>query len=243
MNENHPKSTGSSLGWTDEDRVPLCRAYLEVSEDPVTATGRSRDQLWAAVHEKWTDLMNKKGPLRVKVNVSAVEKQFKKIRKGVSTYSSHYLAVKNMQTTGNLTEEDIISGSVERYCSLNIYESISSARKKDKRKSKTAKRKAKLAHGKWVECWRVLQNSDRFSSAANTADDASVDLDDSSDEDGESGNTGSPNSRNQGYLIRPGGIKAATLMQSEDAGMKKQVKASTAAVYKLTVAQRERTAL
>jgi len=234
---------GSSLGWTDEDRVPLCRAYLEVSEDPVTATGRSKDQLWAAVHEKWTDLMTKKGPLRVKRNVSALEKQFKKIRKGVSSFTSHYLAVKNMQTTGNLTEEDIISGAVARYCSLDIYESIRSDREKDKRKGKTAKRKAKLAHCKWVGCWRVLRTSDKFSGAANTADDASVDLDDSSDEDGESGSTSSPNSRNKGYQRRPGGIKAAKLMRSEDAGMEKQVKASTAAVDKLTVAQQERTAL
>ena len=243
MNYNLPKSMGSSLGWTDEDRVPLCRAYLEVSEDPVSATGRSKDQLWAAVHEKWTDLMTKKGPLRVKRNVSALEKQFKKIRKGVSSFTSHYLAVKNMQTTGNLTEEDIISGAVARYCSLDIYESIRSDREKDKRKGKTAKRKAKLAHCKWVGCWRVLRTSDKFSGAANTADDASVDVGDSSDEDGESGSTSSPNSRNKGYQSRPGGIKAAKLMRSEDAGMEKQVKASTAAVDKLTVAQQERTAL
>ena len=243
MNYNLPKSMGSSLGWTDEDRVPLCRAYLEVSEDPVSATGRSKDQLWAAVHEKWTDLMTKKGPLRVKRNVSALEKQFKKIRKGVSSFTSHYLAVKNMQTTGNLTEEDIISGAVARYCSLNIYESIRSDREKDKRKGKTAKRKAKLAHCKWVGCCRVLRTSDKFSGAANTADDASVDVGDSSDEDGESGSTSSPNSRNKGYQSRPGGIKAAKLMRSEDAGMEKQVKASTAAVDKLTVAQQERTAL
>jgi len=40
---------GFSLGWTDEDRVPLCRAYLEVSGDSVTDTGRSKDDLWAAV--------------------------------------------------------------------------------------------------------------------------------------------------------------------------------------------------
>jgi len=242
VNYNLPKSMGSSLGWTDEDRVPLCRAYMEVSEDPVSSTGRSKDQLWAAVHEKWTDRMTKKGPLRVKRNVSALEKQFKKIRKGVSSFTSHYLAVKNMQTTGNLTEEDIISGAVARYCSLDIYESIRSGREKNKRKGKTAKRKAKLAHCKWVGCLRVLRTSDKFSGAANTADDASVDLGDSSDEDGDSGRTSSPNSRNKGYQSRPGGIKAAKLMRSEDAGMEKQVKESTAAVDKLTVAQQERTA-
>jgi len=94
---NLPKYGGSSLGWTDKDRVPLCREYLDVSEDPVTATSRSKDQLWAAVQEKWTDLMTKKGTIRVNRNVSALEKQFKKIRKGLSTFTSHFLAVKNMQ--------------------------------------------------------------------------------------------------------------------------------------------------
>jgi len=99
VNYNVFKSMGSSLGWTDEDRVPLCRALLEVSGDPVMATGRSKDELWAAVRKKWTDLMDWKDPLRVKHNVSAIAKQFKKIRKGVSTFTSHYLAVKNTKTT------------------------------------------------------------------------------------------------------------------------------------------------
>jgi len=204
---------GSILGWTDEDRVLLCGAYLEVSEDPVSTTGRFKDQLWAAVHEEWTDLMTKKGPLRVKRNVSALQKQFKKIRTGVSSCTSHYLAVKNIQTTGNLTEEDIISGAVARYCSLDIYESIRSDRQKDKREGKTTKRKAKLAHCKWVACCRVLRTCHKISGAANTADEASVDLDDSSDEDGERGSTSSPNSRKKVYQRRTGGIKAAKFMR------------------------------
>jgi len=112
VNYNLPKSMGSSVGWTDEDRVSLCRACVEVSEDPATATGRFKDQLCAAVHEIRTDLMTKKGPLRVKRNRGALEKQFKKIRKGVSSFTSHNLAIENIQTTGNLKEEDIISGAV-----------------------------------------------------------------------------------------------------------------------------------
>jgi len=187
--------------------------------------------------------MTKKGTLRVNRNVSALEKQFKKIRKGVSTFTSHYLAVKNMRTTGSLTEEDIISGAVARYCSLDIYGFIRNDREKDKRKGKAAKRKAELAHCKWVGCWRVLRTSDKFSGSANTADDASVDLDDSSDEEGESGITSSPTTRNKGYQRRPGGIKAATLTRLEDASMEKQVEASTEAVDKLTVVQKERTTL
>ena len=111
-----PKYMNSSLGWTDEYRVPLFRAYLDVSEDPVTAESCSKDHLWVAVNEKWTEMMTKKGNLRVNLNVSSLEKQFKKIRKRVSTFTSQYLAVKNVQTIGNLIEEDIISCAVARYC-------------------------------------------------------------------------------------------------------------------------------
>jgi len=64
----------------------------------------------------------------------------------VSTFSSHYLAVKNMQTTGDLSEEIIISGAIARYCSLDIYEAIRKDQEQDKRKGKAEKRKGKLAH-------------------------------------------------------------------------------------------------
>jgi len=175
--------------------------------------------------------------------VSALEKQFKKIRKSVSTFTSHYLAVKNMQTTGNLSEEDIISAAVARYCSLDIYEAIRKDREQDKRKGKASKRKAKLAHCKWAACWRVLRMSEKFSGAANTTDHLSVDLDDSPDEDADSGSTSSPSTPIKGYQRRPCGMKAAKLMRTEDASMEKQVKASTAAVDKLKAAQQESTAL
>ena len=137
---------GSSLGWTDDERVPLCEAYLHVSTDAVHGTSRSKDDLWAAVHKVWEDKMHKKGPMRVERNASALEKQFKRIRTGVSTFTSHDLAVKAMPTTGNLTEEDIISGAVARYCSLDVYDAIRTDRERDKRQDSTRKRKAKLVH-------------------------------------------------------------------------------------------------
>jgi len=147
-----------------------------------------------------------------------------------------------MQTTGNLSEDDIISGAISRYCALAIYEAIRKDREQDKRKGKAAKWKAKLAHCKWVACWRVLRTSDKLSGAANTTDDQSVDPDDSANEDADSGSTSSPSARNKGYQRQPCGIKAAKLMRSEDAGMKREVKESTAAVGKLTAAQLVRTA-
>jgi len=70
-----------------------------------------------------------------------------------------------------------------------------------------------------------------------------VDLDDSSDEDTNTGSPSSPSTPNKGDQRRPCGIKAAKRMRSEEASMEKQVKASTAAVDKLTAAPQERTSL
>jgi len=64
-----------------------------------------------------------------------------------------------------------------------------------------------------------------------------------SDEDGESGSKNSPTMLNKRYQRRPRGIKAAKLTRSGDTSMEKQVKASTAAVDKPTVAQKERTTI
>ena len=239
-----PKKMGSALGWTDADRVPLCEAYLEVTSDPVRATARTKENLWGTIHQLWAEKVLKKGPMRVDRLPSALEKQFKRIRTGVSTFTSHYLAVKAMPTTGNLSEEDIISGAVARYCSLDVYDAIRADRDQDKRNDKTRKRKAKVAHCKWVACWRVLRQSDTFSGAANGGDASTIDIfGDSSSDDDASGSGSSRSRRNGGFQGRPLGIKAAKTQRQDDIQMDAQVKDSTEALRKLTDAQNERTAL
>jgi len=47
------------------DHVPLCEAYVEVTSDAVNEPVRSRDNLWATVHEVWSEKMPNKVPLRV----------------------------------------------------------------------------------------------------------------------------------------------------------------------------------
>ena len=88
-----------------------------------------------------------------------------------------------------------------------------------------------------MACGRILRTSDKLNGAANTTEDLSVDLDDSSDEDADSGSRSSPSTPAKVYQRRPCGIKAAKLMRSEDASMEKQVKASPADVDKLTATQ------
>jgi len=143
-----PKKMGSALGWTHTDRVPLCEAYLEVTSDPVRATARTKENLCGTVHKLWAGKVPKKGPMRVDRVPSALEKQLKRIRAGVRIFKSPYLAVKAMPTTGNLSEEGIISGAVARYCSLDVYDAIRADQDQDERNDKTRKRKAKVEHCK-----------------------------------------------------------------------------------------------
>ena len=88
-----PRKMGSALGWTDADRAPLCEAYLNVTSDPVRATARTKENLWAAVHKFWVEKVLKKMPMRLDRLQSALKKHSKRIRAGVSTLKSHYLAV------------------------------------------------------------------------------------------------------------------------------------------------------
>jgi len=159
--------------------------------------------------------------MRVDRLPSALEKQFKRIRTGMSTFTSHYLAVKAMPTTGNLSEEDIISVAVARYCSLDVYDAIRADRDRDKRNDKTRKRRAKVAHCKRVACWRVLRQSDKFSGAANGDDAPTNDIfGNSSSEVDASGSGSSRSRRNGGFQGRPIGIKAAKTQRQDDMHVK-----------------------
>jgi len=241
-----PKRMGIALRWTDADRVPLFEAYLEVTSDAVNGTARTEDNLWATVHMVCGERMRKKGQMRVECFTSMLEKHFKPIWAGVSAFTSHYLAVKATATTGDTSEEDMISDAVARYCSLDVYDAIREDRNQAKVNDKTRKRKAQVAHHKWVACWRFLRQSDTFSGAANGGDASGMKImcDTSSDEeDSGIGSSSGRSRRNGGFQGRPVGIKAARMQRQEDKQMDSQVEASTAALRKLTDAQHERTAL
>ena len=85
-----------------------------------------------------------------------VQKQWDKIRRGVSEFGSHYLTVKRLSLTGNPSDEDLISAAVARFCGLNIYEAMRKDRVSDKAKGMRTKRKAKQTTCPWVPWWRVL---------------------------------------------------------------------------------------
>jgi len=214
--------------------------------DPRPLHSRTKDNLWATVHKDWGEKVGKQVPMRLERLPSALEKQVKRIRAGLSAIKSHYLAVKAMPTTGYPSEEDITSGAAACYCSLEVYDAFREDRNQDKVNEKTRKRKAKVVNCKWVAWWRVLRQSDKFCGAANDGDDSGMNImgDTSSDYEESGSGSGSGRSRRNGsFQGRPVGIKAAKMHRQEDVQMDAQVKASTEALNKLTDSQHERTAL
>jgi len=150
---------GTGLGWTDEERVALCKAHLSSSLDPVKGADQSGPTFWTSVVTAWKGLLaGRPGVLRrTERGVGGVQKQWGKVRRGVSEFGSHYVAVKRLSLTGNPSDEDLISAAVARFCALNIYEAMRKDRASGKAKGKTTKRKAKQTTCLWVPCWRVLR--------------------------------------------------------------------------------------
>jgi len=179
--------------------------------------------------------------------VGGGQKQRDKILKGVNEFSSHYLAVKRMELTGNPSDEDMISAAMARFCGANVYEAIRKDRTEDKAKGKATKRKAKQVHCPWVPCWRVLRHVDKFSGAAGAAaanggaagagsagGSPGGRSTSASDEDGEDACAG-------GYQSRPRSAKAAKRDKAAGIQESRILKASTDALSAVAQATSERT--
>jgi len=113
---------GTGRGWTDEERVALCKAYVSTSLDPVKGADQSGPTFWALVVAAWKGLLVGRRGVRRRTErgVGGVQKQWYKIRNGVNEFSSHYMAVKRMELTGNPSDEDMISAAMARFFGANV---------------------------------------------------------------------------------------------------------------------------
>jgi len=118
-----PAAIRTGLGWTDEERVALRRANLPASLDAVKDSDQTGTRYWAKMVTEWKRLLAGRPGARRRTErgVGGVQKQWDKIRRGVSEFCFHYLAIKRLSLTGNPSEEDLTSAAVARSCGLNIY--------------------------------------------------------------------------------------------------------------------------
>ena len=149
-----PAPMGTGLRWTDEERVALCKAYLSTSLDPVKEADQRGPTFWTSVVPALKGLLAGRPGVRRRAErgVGGGQKEWDKIRRGVSEFDFHYLAVKWLSLTGNPSDEDLISAAVARFCGLNIYEAMRKDRASDKAKGKTATRKETQTTCPWAPC-------------------------------------------------------------------------------------------
>jgi len=81
---------GTGLGWKDETRVTLCKAYLRTSLDPVKGADQSGPTYWTSVMKAWKGLLAGRPGVRRRneSGVGGVQKQWDKIRKGVNEFGT-----------------------------------------------------------------------------------------------------------------------------------------------------------
>jgi len=246
-----PAAMGTGLGWTDEERVALSRAYLSTSLDAVKGLDQTGTTFWAEVVAEWKRLLAGRPGARRRTErgVGGVQKQWKEIQREVSEFGSHYLAVKRLSLTGNPSDEDLISAAVARFCGLNIYEAMRKDRASDKAKGKTTKRKAKQTTCPCVPCWRVLSHVDKFSGAAGAAA-ADGGAGGAGSSIASAGGRASPSDSDEeengpppagAFQSRPRGSKAAKREISEDIRASRTLKDSSDALLALARATTERT--
>jgi len=73
---------GTGLGWTDEERVALSRAYLSTSLDAVKGSDQTETTFWAEVVAEWKCLLAGRPGARRRTErgVGGVQKQWDKVR-------------------------------------------------------------------------------------------------------------------------------------------------------------------
>jgi len=242
-----PPSMGTGLRWTDEERVALCKAYLSTSLDSVKGADQSGPSFWTSVVTAWKGLPAGRPGVRRRTErgVGGVQKQWDKIRRGVSEFGSHYLAVERLSLTGNPSDEDLIGDAVALLCGLNIDEAMRQDRGSDKAKGETTKRKAKQTTCPWVPCWQVLRHVDKFSGAA--ADGGAGGAGSSS---ASAGGRASPSDTDEeengppaagAFQSRPRGSKASKREMSAGIRGSRTLKDSSDALLALALATTERT--
>jgi len=88
-----PAALGTGLGWTDEERVALSRAYHSTSLDAVKGSDQTGTTFWAEVVGEWKRLLAGRPGARRRTErgFGGVQKQCDKIRRWVNGFGSHYL--------------------------------------------------------------------------------------------------------------------------------------------------------
>jgi len=198
---------GRGIVWSAAERLQMSKSWLLMNEDPAVGTDQSSNLFWG----KWRADFVKNAPVEPEAGrwadrtVEAAKNEWsRKVSKGVSKLAGCVQRVKSCQPTGNLSDDDVIKMAAAMYCGMATYSAV---RGEALAKPSSSGRPKKRPTCPWIEPYKVLRKSDKFSAAAGAlAAEAATGGDGTADEA-----VGDSPNRRGGFAERPVGVKAAKL--------------------------------
>lgn len=123
---------GSGRGWTTEETVAACQAYVSASEDPRSGNGKKKDLFSAQVLECYKNFMKEVTHKNPRFNYpdrtgDAIIQRYRKAKCEGIKYEGIIATIKAKKPTGDPTEEDIERAALAVYngdakvCDLYTY--------------------------------------------------------------------------------------------------------------------------
>jgi len=198
---------GRGIVWSAAERLQMSKSWLLMSEDAAVGTDQSSNLFWG----KWREDFVKNAPVQPEAGrwadrtVEAAKNEWsRKVSKGVSKLAGCVQRVKSSQPTGNLSDDEVIKMAAAMYCGMATYSAV---RGEALEKPSSSGRPKKRPTCPWIEPYKVLRKSEKFSAAAGTlAAEIAAGGDGTADEA-----VGDSPNRRGGFAERPVGVKAAKL--------------------------------
>nr|XP_043626585.1 glutathione S-transferase T3-like [Erigeron canadensis] len=93
-----PRAKVTQMAWSSEEQIALCRAWLDVTEDPASANYQKDKTYWRRITQKFHAILNKP-PYR---DQDVVSSKWKKMRPVIQSFNQifHRLSEKNNHLSG-----------------------------------------------------------------------------------------------------------------------------------------------
>lgn len=187
------KKAGKGRVWTTPERVALCEAYKQCTQDAGVGTSQQAPTLWSSI---WFAFVRRTPPKLTSFEMrgrwsnrppTSAKNEFQRNIGPCCQRFAHFYHVASTRLTGNMNEESVLRAARCLYTATSAY----SAEQKDvdyekvlKEQGKSAPvRRARLVPENWQPCWQVLRGMDKWSGASANPEMERLFIDDAEDED------------------------------------------------------------
>ena len=103
--------------FTEDEDACICKAWVNISEDPVTGAGQKKDNFWARVHQKYVTIAEEEMEVQATDHwsIRSVQDRFTKLEKDVRRFNVYYAQIAREKDKSGWTPEMIITAAKTLY--------------------------------------------------------------------------------------------------------------------------------